>query len=344
MLRNKTMRSFIVGGLALLLISGCSWGANGNKEIDPPPTGADLDYDNDDSKPVISDVDEMAMTLYFKDANDYVVPVSVNVPETMTPAREALEYMVEDGPGSEWLPAGFKALLPKGTEILGIDIIEPEKLAIVDFSEEFASYNAQDERKIMEAVTWTLTQFDSIDKVKFWINGETMDEMPVDGTPMIEPLTRAMGVNLERADGVNLGQSSPVTLYFQSQMEDGKTYMVPVTRMIKRSDNIPLATLEALIAGPLRNGLSSVILPTAKVLDIEKEDQLITVNLDESVLNDDSTASSESLLSVVLSLTETTGAQSVRIKVEGSSKVFSSDGMDYNSPVVRPAHVNKIEL
>src|SRR5699024_6089331 len=43
----------------------------------------------------------------------------------------------------------------------------------------------------------TLTQFDSVDKVKLWINGEEQNAMPVDNTPLSEGYSRANGINLD---------------------------------------------------------------------------------------------------------------------------------------------------
>jgi len=345
MLHSKSIRMLITAVLVLVLLSGCSLlGDENKKEIDPPPTeGVDNGDQTADPTMAEGNGDETTVTLYYKDANGYIAPVSVNVPMTVEKAKTALNLMVEGGEGEALVPAGFKAPLPKGTQILGINIMA-DKHAIVDFSEEFASYNAQDERDIMEAVTWTLTQFDTIDKVSFWLNGEPLKEMPVDATPIDEPLNRAMGINIEHESGVELGQATPVTLYFQGQSEDGETYMVPVTRLINRTDDLPLATVSELIEGPMSENLSSVVMPTAKVISVEKTDDLITVHFGEGLINEEEKVPSEILQAVVLSLTEQANNAKVHIKVAGSAKVWSTDEVDYTAPVLRPAHVNKIGM
>ena len=50
-----------------------------------------------------------------------VVPQTFELPKTESAAKQALEYIVKDGPVSEILPNGFQAVLPAGTEIIGVN-------------------------------------------------------------------------------------------------------------------------------------------------------------------------------------------------------------------------------
>ncbi|GAA4842146.1 spore germination protein GerM [Paenibacillus vulneris] len=333
-----------VGSIVVLLTSGCS--VLGTKEhsqsIDPPPTGADASAMT--AKPVTAPViqNPMPVTVYAKDSNGLVVPVSLNVERSVEVAKKALEAMVDDGRSNSQLPTGFTPLISKGTQIKGIDIVKDQKLAIVDFSEAFTSYNVQDERKILEGITWTLTGFPSIEKVQLRVNGKELKEMPEGGTPMDEPLTRAMGINLEKPEDVEYGQSTPVTLYFLGQNQDNYKYYVPVTRLVKRTDNVAQAVVEQLIAGPdSKKGLSAVMTPGAELKQVKKADDVITVDFSDKVLGPDKKAPADALKAVVLSLTENTGAATkVQITVNGDSKVSASDNQSYSKPVLRPATVN----
>jgi germination protein M len=344
--RNKWLLTIIMMGLAVILLSGCSLWGDGDKtgEIDPPPQNTEKQQAEGDTEPTDADVvtEVMEVTAYFKDAHGYVAPLTLEVPKDPGKARATLEYMVDGGPGLAHLPEGFQALIPQGTKIT-MNIVK-DKTAIVDFSEEFTSYNAQDERKMLEAITWALTGFDTIDKVTFWVNGEPLAEMPRDATPLHEPLSRSMGINLEYANGVDYGRSTPVTLYFQGESTDGLGYFVPVTRMIARTDNLAHAAMTELIKGPMNGNLSSVLDPASKVLEVSKIEDLINVNFDSSLLNPDREAATESIQSVILSLTETTGMNKVQIMVDGSTDVKSTDDQLYNTPVLRPTQVNKIGL
>lgn len=341
----KWIRRAAVAGMVVLLTSGCS--VLGTKEhsqsIDPPPTGADANAAN--AKPVTAPViqNPSLITVYAKDDKDFVAPVGINIEKSVDVAKKALEAMVDGNAASAQMPAGFKALIPKGTTVKSINIVKDQKLAVVDFSKAFSDYNVQDERKILEGITWTLTSFPSIEKVQLRIEGKGLTEMPQGATPLDEPLTRGMGINLEKPEGVDYGQSTPVTLYFLGQSADNYKYYVPVTRLVKRTDNIAQAVITELIAGPAaqKKGLSGVMTPGAELKQVKKAEDLITVDFSDKVLGPDKKAPADALKAVVLSLTENAGASTkVQITVNGDAKVSTDDNTSYSKPVSRPSSVN----
>ena len=107
------------------------------------------------------------------------------------------------------LPNGFRAVIPEDTQLsLKID----EGVAIVDFSKEFKNYQKEDELKILQAITWTLTQFDSVEKVQLSMNGEELKEMPVNGTPISEGLSRTSGINIDTSDVADITNTKAITV------------------------------------------------------------------------------------------------------------------------------------
>ncbi|TGU73893.1 spore gernimation protein, partial [Mesorhizobium sp. M00.F.Ca.ET.186.01.1.1] len=150
-------------------------------------------------------------------------------------------------------------------------------------------------------------------------NGTPLTEMPTASTPITQ-LDRNHGVNLELADGAVPGNTSAVTVYFQGQLNDTRTYYVPVTRLVPETADIAKATVEELIKGPKQGSqLFSSLLRTTRVLDVKQEKDLVTVNLSSDILkyDDGKEASPEALQSLVLSLTDSTGAKQVQLLVEG---------------------------
>ncbi|MBO9610098.1 MAG: GerMN domain-containing protein [Paenibacillaceae bacterium] len=353
-MNNKARTALLAVVLtAALAVSGCSvfQAKESSKAIDPPPVDVDTIADDlltqPSAKPTLAQPGAQTIgaqvTLYFKDANGYVAPVSLVVPSTEGIAQRALEYMVEDGPSKSMLPKGFTALLPKGTKVNGIDIKGDQKLAIVDFSKQFADYNPQDERKILEAVTWTLTGFPTIDNVQIKLEGKPMDEMPVDGTPIDGSLSRAMGINLELSTGVEISQSTPVTIYYSGKNDAQYSYLVPVTRMVKRTEDIAASVVDQLIRGPLPGkGLAPVLSTDVSLLGISQTEGegLMTVNFSDKLLGTDKKASPNALQAVVMSLTENTGAAKVQIMVGNDVKVTADGSTNYSQPVARPSHIN----
>lgn len=334
--------------LVLLISTGCSLlsGKEESQPIDPPQ---DIQVGGNDSS-LLEQVIETTtgpninMNMYFKDPDGYVVPIKMSFPNTESPAKETLRYMIQGGPGEDMLPAGFSGLLPAGTEVLGMDVIDG--LAIVDFSKEFMEYDAEDERRILEAITWTLTGYPTIDQVTLRVDGTKLKEMPVGATPLDVPLSRSMGINLEKSGQARPTASMPVTVYYQNQISGQDPYFVPVTRLVERSEDRTMALLEELIKGPAAmSGLNPVINEQVTVLHKDEKEGLVTINLSEEIAGANQVVSAEAIQTIVLSLTENLPPDTqVQILVNGQTQFTDAASQTYDQPVTRPVHVNEIPM
>ncbi|BBW95371.1 GerMN domain-containing protein [Geobacillus sp. FSL W8-0032] len=352
---KRTTHIWVAPMLAsVLLLGGCGlFGKDGAvKEIDPPQhtsyvkdgqalqeAGKTKTKSNEQAKAT----ETVKRELYLIDKNGFVVPQTVELPKTQAVAKQVLEYLVEDGPVSQVLPNGFRAVIPAGTTVLGTKL-EKDGTLIADFSPEFKNYKPEDEKRILQAITWTLTQFDNIKRVKIRINGYDQEVMPVNKTPIQGGVSRADGINIE-ANGVpDITNTHPVTVYFVAQ-QGGNTYYVPVTRRVsnREKDDIAAAVNE-LIQGPDEgSGLVGVFQPDAKLVDAPKyEDGKVTLNFNEAIYgsNKKNVISDVVLNSLVLSLTEQKGIESVAITVNGKANLVTEDGKPLTKPVARPQTVN----
>lgn len=351
---NKIGKLTAVLGLSAMLVTGC--GLFGPEKetmsIDPPPLTQDVNLGEGTVDPnsitqgelpvseVQGSVDRM---VYLYDSNGYVVPVSLTLPKVEGPAKQVLAYLVKGGPVETLLPQGFKAVLPEGTKVLGMTI--KDGTATVDFSPEFKKYAPAEEKKILDAITRSLTEFKDVKHVSIWINGTPLSEMPVDHTP-ISLLNRDSGVNVELADNAVPGRTTPVTLYFQGQLNDNRSYFVPVTRLIPQTEDITAAVIEELIRGPKQGStLYSSFLPSTKVLDVKNENGTVVVNLSKDVMkfNNGKEANPEAMESLVLSLTENTGVKRVQVMVEGTP-LTAAGPFDFSKPVTRPVQINSMQF
>ena len=165
--------------------------------------------------------------------------------------------------------------------------------------------------------------------------------MPKGKTPSTDMTRENTAINIEVAKGVHISDSMPVTLYFLGQ-EGETTYFVPVTRMVPRGDNVAEVTIEQLIAGPLQSSqLNTEILDNLEVNEITVEDRTVVADFGEQLLEygQENKVSDHAIQSIVLSLTENTGAEQVKISVNGESAVAQAA-----EPVSRPTKVNPIGL
>ena len=155
-------------GLITIIAAGCS--SKGKESLDPPQevTNIKEEFENGEAGTEQEDEKTRLTELYLIDKNGLVVSQTLPLPQTEGTAKQALEYLVEDGLVTDLLPNGFKAVLPAGTTV---DVDIQDGKAIADFSSEFAQYAKEDEAKILQSITWTLTQFDSIETVEIRMNG-----------------------------------------------------------------------------------------------------------------------------------------------------------------------------
>ncbi len=341
--------------LALLIIpltlTGCLFGPEQKTSapIDPPPADALKQNAHpvqagkqETSKTAKDEKKTSGLELYFLMDTGYVVPYTLKIPRVQGIAKEAMKYMVKGGPGEKMLPQGFSPILPKGTRIKGLSI--QDKTATIDFSKEFLNYDPSMEEKMLNAITWTLTGFNNVKEVNIWVDGHPLAVMPKGKTPA-QGLTRKRGINVEIAEGVNLSQSMPVTLYFLGQTPDNSVYYVPVTRMVNRSTNAGEVSLKELIKGPMYNSKLSGALDTSTVVNrVEIKGDTALVDFGEQLLqfNDQHSASKDAMNSIVLSLTENTSAKKVKITVNGKQSFTASGqkGKNFAQPVTRPQLIN----
>jgi len=341
MFKQKLSILIILSLVFTLVLSGC--GLYGPKEtlkdIDPPPTSdaQDITTTENGEATTADQKDQVKFTIYFFDQNGDVVPLTMDIPKVEGIGQEVLQYMTVGGPAEGKLPQGFKPIIPKGTKS---SMTIKEKTAIVNFSKDFLKYEAKsasDEKKILDALTWTLTEFPTINQVELRVNGYPLESMPTWKTPIVEPLSRADGINMELGSNIKIGQTTPVTLYFYRSIGE-KQYLVPVTRMVPETDNVAKTTLEQLIIGPKAGtDLVSAILPSTKVLDVKMDNQVVVANFDDQILGTNKAISSQELDILVWSLTENTGAKSVQIQVNGKTEALKEMG---SKPVTRPQKIN----
>ncbi|MCP3741264.1 GerMN domain-containing protein [Rossellomorea sp. BNER] len=298
-------------------------------------------------KPTASGEEEEAtvMTeLYLIDENGYVASQKLPLPKTESIATQALEYLVTNGPVQNILPNGFRAVLPADTQV-SVNIKDGK--AIADFSNEFAEYQPEDEKKILQAVTWTLTQFDSIETVELRMNGYELTEMPVNGTPVDEKLSRKDGINTNTTGVVDVTNTHPVTVYYVSQKGD-QTYYVPVTQRVSNSVEDPAkAVIQQLVEGPgYQSTLVSDFTDVALLDDPKVKDGIVTLNFNEAIYSsfEEKIVSEHLLNSLVLSLTEQKGIKSVSVKVNGETALVNKEGEPITEPVTRPENVNTISF
>ncbi len=115
---------------------------------------------------------EMEITIYFGDKEaQFLVPEIRSVPATQAVAKSALEELIK-GPESK----DKISLIPEGTKVLSISI--QNGVAEVNLSKEFKEkypLGSASENILIYSIVNTLTEFPSIKKVHFLVEGKLLE-------------------------------------------------------------------------------------------------------------------------------------------------------------------------
>lgn len=187
-------------------------------------------------------------------------------------------------------------------------------LLTVDFSESYYNMSTTQEVLVRAAVVRTLLQVPGVSYVAFTVNDQAL-------VNVVGQLVGSMnGDSFVENPGqqINSSQETELTLYFSNS--DG-TKLEREERTVHHSSNISLEKLviEQLIEGPKESGLKATLPTETKLITISVVEGVCYVNLDESIMNQNSEIKEEIVLySIVDSLTELPSISKVQISVNGN--------------------------
>lgn len=336
----------------LLLVSACSliW------PEEAPLT--DLPDPDPDTPPVISQQssflptviptsggNQRLRTAYLLDHQGrFLIPYALGVSSTEGIAKAVLARMV-DTPENASALAGteFQLPLPAGTDVLGMTI--RDGLAVVDFCLSFLEFaDANHERLAVDAVLYTLTEFSTIDRVELRVSGRPIGELP-SGQPLPTVISRDdRDLNLEVSSSVtDVSLGSKVRLYFSATgPAGGLVYFVPVTRVIPTSADQATAAVLELLSGPLAGSELATDLPqSAELRSVRITGDTVVVDFSAGLTGygGGSTAEQAMIGSLLLTLTDISGVQNVKITINGQTPSLP-EGTDLSQPVTRPTFIN----
>lgn len=178
------------------------------------------------------DLNVSSTPIFLMDKNSYVAltetPISENNIEKR--ARELIKILTVGGMDSK-VPSGFSAIIPPDTELLSLSY-ERDVLK-VDFSKDILEVDKDLEEKMIEAIVYTLTSIDKVNKVIIYVEGDILTKLPKTKINLPSTLDRSFGINKE-FDLTSTKDITDVTIYYINQINDNY-YYVPVTKYLNDS-------------------------------------------------------------------------------------------------------------
>jgi germination protein M len=131
--------------------------------------------------------DTTTVRVYFS-RDEKMAAVTRVIPKTQQVGAAAMKALLE-GPTAAEADAGMTTCIPEGTTFLGLEI--SDGVAIVDLSAEYGSGGGSLSMFTRLAqVVFTLTQFPTVDGVRFKLDGEVIDVLGGEGIIIDEPMNR----------------------------------------------------------------------------------------------------------------------------------------------------------
>ena len=266
---------------------------------------------------VYVDKDVNTGEIYLLDSNNYlarteIVITKVDIEEK---AKELIEALIIDGKMQDSIPSGFKAIIPSNTKILNLK--KYDNIIKVDFSKDLMNTTKENEEKIIEAITYTLTSLNDINGVIIYMEGELLNKLPQSKINLPSTLTRNFGINKE----YNITSTKDIektTIYYISTFNN-KEYYVPVTKINNDSrSKIEIIIDELSSNNVYKSNLMSYLNSNTKIISSNQVDDELIVNFNNGILNDINTNEilEEVIYTVLMSINENYDVKSVIFNVD----------------------------
>lgn len=224
--------------------------------------------------------------IYLLDSYDKITraTISVNNHDEISKAKDLIEGLTINGKKQDIIPNGFKGLLPSGTKLLDIEL--KEGILKLNFSKEFNNIKINYEEKLIEAITYTLTSIEGIDKIEIMVEGEKLLYLPNSKKKLPDYLDRNYGINKEY-ELTTINDTLSYTIYYVMNYND-LVYYTPVTKYINNQgqDKVKIIIDELATSLSYESNLMSYLDNNIKLLDYEIIDKTIKLNFNDSILSD----------------------------------------------------------
>lgn len=224
--------------------------------------------------------------IYLLDSNDYIARTTIKSCDCdpTEKAKDLTEGLIIGGEKSNIIPSGFRSLIPTDTEILNLSL--EDKILTINFSKQLLEINANYEEKMIESIIYTLTSINGIDKVIIQVEGEPLTKLPNSNKLLPTILDRNFGIN-KSYSLTTTNDIESYTVYYVSSYNNNE-YYVPVTKYVNapKQDKIKVIIDELSTSPIYETNLMSYLNSNVNLIDYSLEDKNISLNFNDSILND----------------------------------------------------------
>lgn len=255
--------------------------------------------------------------IYLLDSNDYVARTTIRGCDcdTLETAKDITQGLIIGGEKSNIIPNGFRSIIPSGTEILNANL--ENKVLTINFSKELLDITKEYEEKMIEAIIYSLTSIEGIDKVIIQVEGEVLSKLPNSEKNLPTSLDKSYGIN-KSYDLVNTNDIDSYTVYYVSNFNDNQ-YYVPITKYVNQSkqDKIKVIIDELSTSPIYETNLMSYLNSNVNLIDYALDDKTLSLNFNDSILSDNTSNKilEEVIYTISLSIMDNFAVEEVSILV-----------------------------
>ena len=272
------------------------------------------------------------LQVYLMDEEQMLIPLAI-AQEEVQDSKSQIEVMLGYLSGEQKMD-GFSSFFSKEDIYDTIEV--RDACAILDLNENFLSYEPELELQMLESIVWGCTQFPDVKEVVLTLEGKKLTTLPLAQTPLLQPLTRAIGINQFESSNASLHDTASILVYGIKNI-DGIHYLVPKSR---RVDLQEMASLESQVAAVIEDlSISSSLSSTMQrhALEIRLlEEGLVELTLDQSMYSSDQSIKKDDVNALILSLCALNDVNGIQLQcthlVQGceEQKIYTSEELQYN--------------
>ena len=306
MLKKSIIKRFTISSLALVILLITYFF----------PTKMERQYPQN-----LSYSDIKTSAVYVMDQNKYVsrIHMKINNEEVLEKIKETIAILTIKSKESAYIPTRFEGLIPMGTKIKDLSL--KEGLLKIDFSKEFLNTTKDFERKMLEAIIYSLTELKEVENIILFVEGNQLIELPFSKEKLPPLLNKDFGIN-KTYDIDSIKNTSKTTIYYGSKVDD-YFYYVPVTYVENNPQEKIEIIIEKLKNSPLyESNLVSYLHANAEVTNYEILESEIKLSFNSYLLDD---LTSEQVLeevkyTIFLSIRDTYNVDKVEFNVGNGDK------------------------
>lgn len=275
-------------------------------------------------KQTLTYTDVKKSAVYLIDNQELVSRVNVMVTseDTIEKIKEIINILTIESKESEYIPTSFYGVIPSGTTIKNLSL--ENKLVKIDFSKEFLNTNESNERKMIEAIIYSLTELEEVENILIFVEGEQLTKLPFSKEKLPTLLDKDFGVNkIYEID--SLKDTKKTTIYYGSKTED-VFYYVPITYVSNNNQEKVEIIIEKLKTSPLyESKLISYLHANAEITDYQIMENEIKLSFNKYLLDDLNEAGviEEVQYTIYLSLRDTYNVETVEFDIQNEEEIVN---------------------